>query len=91
MSAPYRWIVTQDFIPTTIQGNTIDRVGTEGPRNVDLSIISNPVNWVTYDDDDNPVYAGIMWGDWEGFEPLDDFGMGDAGCTGIKLNGGDYL
>ena len=87
MPAKYRWIVTQDYMPDP----KYPRIGIEGPRELDLSIIANPVNWVTYDDDHNPVYGGIMWGDWEGFEPLDDFGTGDAGCTGIKLNGGDYL
>ncbi len=91
MSAKYRWIVTKDYMRILIGNETIDRTGVEGPKNLDLSIIANPVNWVVYDDDHNPVYAGIMWGDWEGFEPLDDFGEGDAGCTGIKLNGGDYL
>ena len=87
MLAKYRWIVTRDYMADA----TGNRKGTEGPSNLDRSITDNPVNWVCYDDDHNAVYAGTMWGDWEGFEPLDDFGTGDAGCTGIKLNGGDYL
>jgi hypothetical protein len=37
-----------------------------------------------YDDDGKLYYAGTIWGDYDGFEPLDDFGMPNAGCTSIE-------
>jgi len=40
-----------------------------------------------YDDDEVLYYKGIIVGDYDGFEPLDDFGMPNAGCTGIKYDG----
>ena len=40
-----------------------------------------------YDDDDNLMASGRIVGDYDGFEPLDDFGAGIWGCTGIKYGG----
>ena len=40
-----------------------------------------------YDDDEVLYYKGVIVGDYDGFEPLDDFGMPNAGCTGIKYEG----
>jgi hypothetical protein len=44
--------------------------------------------WRCYDDDRNLIYEGLMLGfdadSVSGFEPLDDFGTPDAGCTYIK-------
>ena len=34
-------------------------------------------------DGETPVYGKIM-GDYEGFEPLDDFGMPSLGCTDME-------
>ena len=31
------------------------------------------------------MIAGKIWGDFDGFEPLDDFGEPNAGCTEIRL------
>lgn len=37
-------------------------------------------------DDDNIPYAeGWMWGNWHGFEPLDDWAMPSLGCTQIYI------
>lgn len=37
-------------------------------------------------DDDGISYAeGWMWGDWQGFEPLDDWAMPSLGCTQIFI------
>ena len=38
-----------------------------------------------YDDDGGHYYNGVLIGDYDGFEPLDDFGEGNAGCTEIRL------
>ena len=40
-----------------------------------------------FDDDGNLYYSGIIIGKFSGFEPLEDFGMPNAGCTAIKLSG----
>jgi|TARA_R100001530_G_scaffold110783_3_gene78010 hypothetical protein len=44
-----------------------------------------------FDDDGVLYYAGLIWGDYDGFEPLDDFGMPNAGCTEIQLRGADGI
>jgi len=36
-----------------------------------------------FDDDMNLYYEGKIIGDYDGFEPLDDFGMPNARCTSI--------
>ncbi len=81
--AAYRWRITQDHI-----SDSGDRdVGVEGPRNLDDSIKDNPTAFYLYDDDDNCYYTGMLYGDFTGLEPLDDFGAPNAGCTYIKING----
>ena len=47
----------------------------------------NAAIFTMYDDDDNCYYQGMIYGNYDGFEPLDDFGMPNAGCTYIKING----
>lgn len=37
-----------------------------------------------YDDDGELYYDGRIVGDYDGFEPLDDFGMPNVGCTNIR-------
>ena len=41
-----------------------------------------------YDDDENLCAVGRIVGDFDGFEPLDDFGIGYYGCTQIKYRDG---
>lgn len=36
------------------------------------------------DDDGELYYEGLIVGDYDGFEPLDDFGAPNAGCTTIQ-------
>ena len=40
-----------------------------------------------YDSDENLMAKGRIVGDYDGFEPLDDFGLGNWGCAGIKYDG----
>jgi hypothetical protein len=51
------------------------------------SIKDNPSRFSMYDDDDNCYYEGMIYGEYDGFEPLYNFGMPNAGCTYIKING----
>jgi len=81
--AAYRWKITKDWI----DDGTNSREGTEGPRNLNDSISDNAAEFKLYDDDGNLYYEGIIYGDYEGFEPMDDFGTPNAGCTMMKLDG----
>jgi len=64
-----------------------DSTGIEGPRDLDDQVKSNPATFALYDDDDNCYYQGMLYGDYEGFEPLDDYGTPNAGCVKMKLDG----
>ena len=81
MSASYRWRIDKDRIS---DGNDN---GTEGPRGLDATLDTNPARFALYDDDGECYYEGRIWGHYDGFEPLDDFGTPNAGCTAIKLDG----
>ena len=72
------WIITKD---------RIENGDAKGVSNGDKSITSNKAHFSMYDDDDNCYYEGMIYGDYYGFEPLDDYGMPNAGCTYIKING----
>ncbi len=74
------WTITKDHID---DGRS---VGTVGPRSATLSaaeIIKQGCHFRMYDDDGNLYYGGYSLCDSD-FGPLWDFGMPNAGCTGIK-------
>lgn len=75
----YYWKITKVFI---------DSLSKEvGISCGDKSLKSNSKIFTMYDDDNNCYYQGMIYGDYTGFEPLNDFGMPNAGCTYIKMNG----
>ena len=78
----YYWKITKVHLE-----DLKNEVGVCGPHGADDSINKNSARFSMYDDDDNCYYEGMIYGDYEGFEPLDDFGMPNAGCTYIKING----
>ena len=86
-SMSYAWTITVD----TIADMSVDmptEVGTVGPRNAVLGhdeIIGHKdrQSFRMYDDDGNHYYSGFLIGG-DGFEPLDDYGTPNAGCTEIK-------
>ena len=84
MTAPYRWKIDKDFLDGSGEHSA---VGTEGPRDLDDNVSANPKGFTMYDDDDNAYYHGWLYGDYEGFEPVDDFGMPNAGAVHIKFDG----
>ena len=71
------------------QGNA---TGMIGPRNPGLNTVQeirkhpDRNRFRMFDDDDNLIYEGFLVHDKnsEGFEPLDDFGTPNFGCTYIK-------
>lgn len=86
MTAAYWWEITEDHI-TTPGDVGPPTVGIWGPGDGDKSITSNRARWAAYDDDGELYYEGTIYGDYTGFEPLDDFARPDSGCTGIKIDG----
>tara|TARA_R100001530_G_scaffold128140_1_gene97722 strand:+ start:75 stop:353 length:279 start_codon:yes stop_codon:yes gene_type:complete len=81
----YWWKITQDHIDEAYQDDSENLVG---PRNADQTITANKAVFKLYDDDGELYYSGEIYGDYDGFEPLDDFGAPNAGCTAIKIEGG---
>ena len=77
--ATYRWEITKDLI-----SNGGD-VGQQGPYNLDPELDTNKTPFRMYDDDDELYYEGNLYGEFDCFEPLDDFGMPNAGATSIKV------
>ncbi len=69
-----------------------NEAGAHGPRDAVLTreqILEHGVEFQMFDDDEELYYEGkIAWAvDYEagdGFEPLDDFGRPNAGCTEIR-------
>ena len=84
MSAPYRWKITRDLIDPGVEGNA---VGIEGPRDASDDVTSNPKRFSIYDEDGECYGIGMIYGDYDGFEPLDDFGRGYWGATEIRYGG----
>lgn len=72
------WIITKDFIGSGSKG--IKSSGFPA----DLSVDDLPVTFQMYDDDNILYVEGKMAA--EDFEPLDDYGMGALGCTGVKTS-----
>jgi hypothetical protein len=66
-----------------------NHVGIEGPRTADGCPAEygdeTTIRFKLYDDDKNLYCEGVLCGDWEGFEPLDDFGTANWGCVHIKV------
>lgn len=89
--ATYGWIITRDYISDPKYDKT-SNVGTMGPRNLSDEIMARLKNgegklFKMFDDDGEHYYSGRIIMNEEvhtGFEPLDDFGTPDAGCTSIK-------
>lgn len=84
MTAPYRWKIDKDFLEGDAEHGS---VGAEGPRGMDVTISDNPKGFTLYDDDDIAYYHGWLYGDYSGFEPVDDYGMPYAGAVNIKFDG----
>jgi len=83
----YAWII--DYADA---GTGADEMGTIGPHHADRKLVGRLVHeragdtFRMKDDDGEVCYVGriILDDDTSGFEPLDDFGMPNAGCTSIE-------
>lgn len=94
----YAWLITEDLIADSNEKApcNANAVGMTGPSRVQLTaeqILTHPEKeyFEMYDDDKSLYYKGYMVHDTksEGFEPLDDFGGPNAGCTTIKYRNKD--
>lgn len=78
----YRWIITKE-----IDVDGVVDLETCGPSNYNESIVNNKAKFSLYDDDGNCYAEGFIFGEYDGFEPLDDYGTPSLGCTAIKIDG----
>ncbi len=79
----YGWRITEDHI-----SDDGHEEGTEGPSGLPSELsdkldAEDGQEFKMYDDDGVLYYEGLITGDYTGFEPLDDFGKPNAGCTDI--------
>jgi len=77
----YAWSITENYIdakeklvsgPSDASPELLEKLKKEGET------------FKMYDDDGTHYYTGKIIGDYDGFEPLDDYGEPNAGCTEIK-------
>lgn len=91
MSSDYAWVITRDLFAED-DDDTESEVGISGPGDVDPSIVADVIRkgitFKMYDGDGNHMYTGKIWHlhgpESCDFQPLEDFGAGNAGCTEIR-------
>lgn len=79
----YAWIIDQDLICVG------EDIGSKGPSQASNTLLGRlqsgeGIEFRILDSDDTLYYSGRILGDYEGFEPLDDFGCPNAGATDIQ-------
>ena len=77
----YAWMITRDHLDNS--DATI--IGPWDASHTPEDIAKNGTAFRMYDDDGELYYSGRIVGDFDGLEPLEDFGMPAAGCTEIRL------
>ena len=77
MTEKYGWIIDKDYFDGTSTGETFGMEVPEGEGE----------EFRLYDDDNNLMAVGRIVGNYDGFEPIDDIGEGNWGCTGIRYKG----
>lgn len=104
--APYAWQITYDHLDHRRDDTSGPRNADENLlAKLAAAVILGRARWQPgddvewfrmYDDDGNLYYTGVLTGQPDpcgsegGFEPLDDYGTPNAGCTSIKyLTGRD--
>lgn len=82
----YAWIIDVDHVE-------MNEIPVMGPNNMSPEITARLIalkkdegqKFKMYDGDGELYYSGRIIGEYDGFEPLDDYGTPNAGCTEIKL------
>lgn len=89
--SPYGWLIYESYIEDNSFGRAtpVEVFGPSGisDENNESLEAGKGQGFELYDDDGNLYYKGRLIGEFEGLEPLDDYGMPNAGCTAIKVNG----
>jgi len=95
----YGWIITKDHYPEGREGTNSNAKGMSGPSHIHAGMFERlqtegqGEEFRMLDDDGNLYYEGRLLGDpaagVSGFEPLDDFGAPNAGCTSIQYRNAD--
>ena len=80
----YTWIVTRD----SVLGDSSDAVGRIGPKGAANrarfdQVIINGEHFRMLNAEAEPQFSGYVLGQYDGREPLDDYGA-DNGCTAIE-------
>jgi hypothetical protein len=88
----YAWIINEDTNGTGPEGTNMNAVGMLGPRDITPEQEAQLKDgageeFKMYDDDGIHYYTGRIIGDYSGFEPLDDYGMPNAGAVDIRYGG----
>ena len=81
----YGWIITRDHLDG--KDVTVKGPGGLAPELEAKLDKGEGEAFKIYDDDNELYYTGKIVGDYDGFEPLDDFCTPDSGCTAIKIDG----
>ena len=76
----YYWKITKDHTNDGLKGLS-------GPSGCNQTLKTNPARFSIYCDDMECHAEGMIYGNYDGFEPLDDFGTGGLGCVHIKIDG----
>ncbi len=84
----YTWIVTRD----TVLGDSSDAVGRIGPKGAENRarfdmIIIHGEHFRLLNDAGETQFTGYILGDFEGREPLDDYGV-ENGCSKHRVRAG---
>jgi len=85
MKTKYAWKITKDHLDDE-DTNTLGPCSITPGQQAELDS-GKGTPFKMYDDDGELYYSGLIIGSFNGFEPLEDFGMPNAGCTSIKING----
>lgn len=87
----YAWIIDTDHqaVFTAPGGTNANAVGIVGPSHAPAGLVADldhnkGERFRIYDGDQEVYYSGRIIGDYDGFEPLDDFATPNAGATDIK-------
>lgn len=88
----YAWMIDKDVLFNPAHEDK-SAVGVVGPRNASSDLIAKlnrgeGDKFEMRDDDGELYYKGRIVGNFEGFEPLDDYGTPNAGCTSIRYTSG---
>jgi len=86
MDKPIIWVIDFDYIDNPLGMSVKNLFGPRDATEEDLVFCTQKFRM--YDDDGNLYYQGRM-SDSCDFEPLDHYGMPNAGCTEIRLLEGD--